>query len=110
MSEPTTPPMQPIVVAADARLKVLLDRYRETKAEAAEAEKRAKDAAAELKVALVTDNPGSNALVLVGHGSPVNLTYIESSHLDTKKLRERLGPLLDEYTKTSGSWTLREDK
>jgi hypothetical protein len=103
------PPEPYTEVPADPNLRVLLDRYRETKAEAADAKKRADEAAAELKIALTLAHPGTNKVAVVGHGPAVRLSYVESSRLDTAKLRANLGDLVDQYTKTSGSWQLRED-
>lgn len=95
-------------IPADPKLRVLIDRYRETKAEASEAKKRADDAAAELKIALTVANPGTNRVEVVGHGPAVRLQWVESSRLDTAKLRANLGDMLEQYTKTSGSWQLKE--
>jgi len=103
------PEVPHVEVVADPHLRVLLDRYRETKAEASDAKKRADEAAAELKIALTLAHPGTNKVAVVGHGAAVRLSYITSSRLDTAKLRANLGDLVDQYTKTSGSWQLRED-
>lgn len=104
------PDREPIIVHADADFRQLLDDYRRAKADASEAAKRADDAAAELKMALIRYAPGSNSVAVDGYGQTVRLTLVETTRLDSKRLKADLGPLIDTYSKTSTSWRLAEDR
>ena len=94
----------PLLVEARAR-------YAEAKEAADAAAETLKGATSKLKAAITEASGGAYRTVLNVPGfKPVNLTYVESWRIDTKRLKAEQPALYVDYAERSGAWRLEQSR